>query len=133
MFSGRVAANASSPDEAVSSGRSSTARAVATARRSRVDHSPVVHPVEAVEGEVDHQRRGLRRRLVGESAERGHQPPVRVVAAAEQLLDPGAGTDQPDARHRAVVGSELDRLEQRPAGGFELSGCPLGLGQGHQQ
>ncbi len=102
-------------------------------------HPPVVHAEEAVHRELDHQRRRLGRRRVGKAVHRADEPGVRLLVAAEQVLDAGArrrephpqrdrlGRDEPDAlQQRGVPVGELPGRDERPRAGEQQLDPHLG-------
>jgi hypothetical protein len=58
-------------------------------------HRVVLHPVEGVGRELQHERDTLRRVERPELAQGAGEAFVRLVVPAEQALEPCAGRDQP--------------------------------------
>ena len=86
---------------------------MSSARPAQTRDLLVLHPVDAVERELDHQCGRLRRLGVLEALQRACQATVGVLVAAEQMLDAGAGRREPDAQCDRILWDELDALENR--------------------
>jgi hypothetical protein len=57
---------------------------------------------------------------------------MRLAMTAQQLLDNRARRDNPDARDRAVIGRERDRIEQRGPRRVQAAERGLDAGERHQ-
>ena len=74
-----------------------------------------VEAVEGVEGELDAQPGGLRRREIVEPAHLRPQAPSRLVVLAQPVLRARAGGDEPATCRRIVLRDPVERLDQRVA------------------
>ena len=89
--------------------------------------------VEAVAGEFDHELDALARVGISELGERALEVGVRLLVAAEQVLDARAGSGEADAQRLRFLGDDVHALEERRVALAELPGGGERFGTGQQQ
>ena len=97
-----------------------------------VAHRVVVHAVKIADRELDHERHRLSRGRARQPTEGHGQPCARRRVVAEELLEPGAGADQPHADYLLIVGRQGDALEQSLAAVLEPPSGGLRSREGHE-
>ena len=92
-----------------------------------------LQPVDPVAGQLHEQGHRLGRRAAGQVVQRGHEPAVRGVVVAEDVLDAGAVGGEPHAggsvgRARSE-GDQVEATQQRGVGRDEVSAGVFGTGE----
>ena len=101
--------------------------------RGPVAHRLELHPVEAIDRELDHERDGVPRDTVGQVPQSGRQTHVRLVVTTHEMLDPGARRREPDPQGRRLLGHELEALEEGAVRLDEVPVCGKCPGQRQEQ
>ena len=77
-----------------------------------VAHLLVLHAVVAVDDELQHQRYRIGRVMVVESIESAHEPTMRLLVVAEQMLDSSTGGHQLRAQGGGLLRYQRDAGDQ---------------------
>ena len=96
-------------------------------------HRVVVPAVEAVAGQLDHELDALFGAGVAETGERSLEVGVRLVVAAEEVLDARARDGEADTQRLGLLRDDVHALEKGCVALAELAGGGERFGTGQQQ